>query len=103
MEVDNLDFELQYTPDFDVLAFVVDVDTYYIGHVDMVDFDYQLVDIDFDYRLVDIDFDFQLVDIDFDYLPVDIDFDYQLVDIGFVVDDIEKILRKKMYLKLFFL
>lgn len=103
MEVGSLDFESQDIPDFDVLAFVVDVDTYYIGHVDMVDFDYQLVDIDFDCRLVDIDFDYLMVDIDFDYLTVDIDFDYQLVDIGFVVDDIEKILKNEMYLKLFFL
>jgi len=52
MEVGSLDI-----PDFVVLALVVDVDTYYIGHVDMVDFDYRLVDIDFDDRLVDIDFD----------------------------------------------
>lgn len=75
MEVGSLDFEQQNIPDFVVLALVVDVDTYYIGHADTVDFDYQLVDIDFDYRLVDIDFDYQLVDIGFDYQLVDTGFD----------------------------
>jgi len=49
-----------------------------------------------------VEFDYQLVDIDFDYQLVDIGDDYQLVDIGFEVNDIEKILRNNIYLKLFF-
>jgi len=85
MEVGSLDFELKHILDFVVPAFVADVDTYYIGHVDKVDFDYQLVDIDWDYQLVDIDF----VVVDIDFVVVDIDF--VVVDIGYVVD-IEKIL-----------
>lgn len=82
MEVGSFDFGLEDILDFVVLA-LVDVDTYYIGRVDKVEFDYPVVDIDFDFQLVDIDFDYQVMDIDFDYQQVDIDFE---------VDGIEKIL-----------
>lgn len=70
MEVGNSDEEQDYTLDSVVLG-VVDVDTYYTGHVDMAGFDYQLVDIDFDYELVDIDFDYQLVDIEFEVMDIE--------------------------------
>lgn len=84
METGSFDLKLLSIPYFDILEFFVDVFTNYIGHGYMVDFNYQLLNMDFDYRLIDIDFN------------------YQLVDFGFLMNNIEKILRNEMYLNLFF-